>query len=156
MSSDPAQAADQVARSMRDLADAGRHIQPKNVYSILAAVHASVGSLHQVLRELANWHDTHADLATVDIDRQAGRQHTHDAATLLRDAAEQAATLGAHLDAAWATSGRITWRPDRQQPQPRQVRQPRPPSNRDLSEPEQPSSNQPRPSRQERRDGLGL
>ena len=104
---------DLASTALRGLAHASRHLpQPGDSYPVLGDLLAGVGSLKQVVRQLADLHTTHVDrVRTDDGDTAAGRAAAKAAATALRDAAATLRQVQQHLDAASAASSRIVWLP---------------------------------------------
>lgn len=112
---DPKADADELGQAARGLAYATRHIEaPADTYEVLGSLHQALSGVQQSLRQLASWHDRHAQFAaTDDGNRAAGQGHAAKASGWLTVAAASTEQVLQLVMAAQAENGRIAWQPDR-------------------------------------------
>lgn len=110
---DPASEAEVARLVLHELSLATRVIaDPADSYAILASLASAMGSLQQVLTQLADTHDRKAEHVTDPTgDRTAGRHAATAAAAGLRDSAAHLATATGALNEAWARNGQLNWAP---------------------------------------------
>jgi hypothetical protein len=110
---DPAADGEEARQALRGLAHATRAFEkPADTYAVIGDLLSSVGSLRQVLDQLATAHLSHRTLARDDNgDAATGLRTVDAAAEELRQAAALADQLESRLDSASKLSGRIAWSP---------------------------------------------
>lgn len=108
---DPAADSEEAQQALRGLAHATRVFEnPADTYAVIGDLLASVGSLRQVLDQLATAHLAHRGLARDDNgDAATGARTAEAAADQLRQASVLVDQLGSRLDSASQLSGRIAW-----------------------------------------------
>lgn len=108
---DPAVDSEEARQALRGLAHATRVFEkPADTYAVIGDLLASVGSLRQVLDQLATAHVAHRGSARDDNgDAATGARTAEAAAGELRRAAVLVDQLGSRLDSASQLSGRIAW-----------------------------------------------
>lgn len=111
---DPTVDAGEVAEALRGLAHASRSVEhPHEMYGILGRLLSGVGSLRQILDQLADAHvtnlprafDDDGDHAAGSRDALAAADELHQVATLIDEAEDR-------LDVAMSAAGRIAWHHD--------------------------------------------
>jgi hypothetical protein len=110
---DPAADGEEARQALRGLAHATRAFEkPADTYAVIGDLLSSVGSLRQVLNQLATAHISHRTLARDDKgDLLTGARTAQSAAEELRQAAALIDQLESRLDSASQLSGRIAWSP---------------------------------------------
>jgi hypothetical protein len=110
---DPTADGEEARQALRGLAHATRAFEkPADTYAVIGDLLSSVGSLRQVLDQLATAHLSHRTLARDDNgDAATGLRTVDAAAEELRQAAALADQLESRLDSASKLSGRIAWSP---------------------------------------------
>jgi hypothetical protein len=108
---DPTVDSEEARQALRGLAHATRVFEePADTYAVIGDLLASVGSLRQVLDQLATAHVAHRGLARDgNGDAATGARTAESAAGELRRAAVLVDQLGSRLDSASQLSGRIAW-----------------------------------------------
>jgi hypothetical protein len=110
---DPVVDGEEACQALRALAHATRSFdQPAQTYTVVGDVLGGLGSLEQVLEQLASAHTSETAIArTDDGDPWAGIEEAHAAASALRRASTFVARAGLAVDQASQHSGRIAWGP---------------------------------------------